>query len=319
MPVTPSRSSRPHAVAAAVLLAAPTLVSAQQAAWAASTTGGRPPIATRIFSEYVSASSLGGNGAEAGFYQVGLQVQVPFPIVGPLSGSLGLGAENRGYTFREFDRLYPGLQSPLDQVIATRVAPGLSYRIDDTWRLFAGASWLTSGGVGTSISSATMWGGAAGALYQWTPGFRLAFGITAAQRVGESVLVVPLLGFNWQIDPKWNLVGGNVADAINGPTLGVQLSRELSERWTVFGLGGFVATFTRFAPDSSIPNGSLRNRAGSVQFGTECRLDDTFTVRLSAGARIFQQYAFRDASGMQLTSANADTSAVVALSLRAAF
>ncbi|MFZ9855764.1 MAG: DUF6268 family outer membrane beta-barrel protein [Limisphaerales bacterium] len=306
-------------LAAALILASPVLVSGQQAAWAASTTGGRPPIAARVFSEYVSTSSLGGNGAEAGFYQVGLQAQVPFPIWGSLSGSLGLGAETRGYDFRNLDRLYPGIQSPLDQVIATRVGPGLSYRIDDKWRLFGGASWLTSGGVGTSISSATMWGGAGGALYQWTPEFRLAFGITAAQRVGESVLVVPLLGFNWQIDPKWSLVGGNVADAINGPTLGVQLSRELSERWTVFGLGGFIATFTRFASDSSIPDGSLRNRAGSIQVGTECRLDDTFTVRLSAGARVFQQYAFRDASGNQVTAANADTSAVVALSVRAAF
>ena len=306
-------------LAAALILASPVLVSGQQAAWAASTTGGRPPIAARVFSEYVATSSLGGNGAEAGFYQVGLQAQVPFPIWGSLSGSLGLGAETRGYDFRNLDRLYPGIQSPLDQVIATRVAPGLSYRIDDKWRLFGGASWLTSGGVGTSISSATMWGGAGGALYQWTPEFRLAFGITAAQRVGESVLVVPLLGFNWQIDPKWSLVGGNVADAINGPTLGVQLSRELSERWTVFGLGGFIATFTRFASDSSIPDGSLRNRAGSIQVGTECRLDDTFTVRLSAGARVFQQYAFRDASGNQVTAANADTSAVVALSVRAAF
>lgn len=276
-------------------------------------------MASRIFSEYVSTSSLGGTGAEAGFYQVGLQAQVPFPISGPLSGSLGLGAETRGYDFQNLDRLQPGLQSPIDQVIATRVAPGLSYRIDDTWRLFAGASWLTSGGVGTSISSATMWGGAAGALYQWTPEFRLAFGVTAAQRVGESVLVVPLIGFNWQITPKWNLVGGNVADAINGPTLGIQLSRQLSDRWTVFGLGGFVETFTRFAPDSPIPNGSLSNRAGSVQFGTECRLDDTFTVRLSAGARIFQRYSFRNDSGNQIASANADTSAVVALSVRAAF
>lgn len=319
MPETPSPFSSSRALAATLLLAAPILVSAQQPAWAVSNTGGRPPIASRIFSEYVSTSSLGGNGAEAGFYQVGLQAQVPFPIHGPLSGSLGLGAENRGYDFRNLDSLHPGIQSPLNQVIATRVAPGLSYRIDDAWRLFAGASWLTSGGVGTSIRSATMWGGAAGVIYQWTPEFRLAVGVTGAQRLGEAFLVVPLLGFNWQINPDWNLVGGNVADAINGPTLGVQLGRQLTERWSVFGLGGFVDTFTRFAPDSTIPDGSLRNRAASVQVGTECRLDDTFTVRLSAGARIFQQYTFRNASGSQLASAGADTSAVVALSVRAAF
>ncbi|MFM7214290.1 MAG: DUF6268 family outer membrane beta-barrel protein [Verrucomicrobiota bacterium] len=319
MPVTPSRSSRPCAVVTTLLLATPPLVSAQQAAWAAATDGGRPPIATRIFSEYVSTSSLGGNGAEAGFYQVGLQAQVPFPISGDLSGSIGVGAENRGYDFRNLDRLYPGIQSPLGQVIATRVAPGLSYRIDDKWRLFAGASWLTSGGVGTSIRSATMWGGAGGVIYQWTPEFRLAVGVTGAQRLGEPFLLVPLLGFNWQIDPDWNLVGGNVADAINGPTLGIQLGRQLTERWSVFGLGGFVDTFTRFATDSTIPDGSLRNRAGSVHVGTECRLDDTFTVRFSAGARIFQQYTFRNASGNQLTSAGAATSAVVALSVRAAF
>ncbi len=319
MPEIPSPISSSRALAATLLLAAPILVSAQQPAWAVSNTGGRPPIASRIFSEYVSTSSLGGNGAEAGFYQVGLQAQVPFPIHGPLSGSLGLGAENRGYDFRNLDSLHPGIQSPLNQVVATRVAPGLSYRIDDAWRLFAGASWLTSGGVGTSIRSATMWGGAAGVIYQWTPEFRLAVGVTGAQRLGEAFLVVPLLGFNWQINPDWNLVGGNVADAINGPTLGVQLGRQLTERWSVFGLGGFVDTFTRFAPDSTIPDGSLRNRAASVQVGTECRLDDTFTVRLSAGARIFQQYTFRNASGSQLASAGADTSAVVALSVRAAF
>lgn len=312
-------SPRSLGISAALLLTAPAVVFAQQPVWAMSTTGGRPPIAARVFSEYVSTSSLGGNGAEAGFYQVGLQAQVPFPIYGPLSGSLGLGAENRGYDFRNLDRLSPGIGSPLDQAIATRVAPGLSYRIDDQWRLFAGASWITSGGVGTSIGSATMWGGAAGALYQWTPEFRIAFGVTTIQRFGESPLVLPLVGFNWQIDPKWTLVAGNVADAINGPTIGVQLSRQLCERWTVFGLGGFIATFTRFAPDSAISNGSLRNMAGSIQVGTECRLDGTFSVRLSAGARVFQQYTFRDGLGNQVTSANADTSAVVALSVRAAF
>lgn len=281
--------------------------------------GGPPPTLVRLISDYVSPSQLGDGGASASFYQVSLQSQIPFPIAGGLTGTLGLGVENRGYDFDQFDTFMPGLASPLDQALAARIAPGLAYRLNDTWRLFAGASWLYTGAVGTSVQEASMWGGSVGALYQVSTLLTLALGLTATERIGYPALVVPLLGFNWKVSPRWTLVGGDVANTIGGPTLGLQASYRLDDQWTLFGVGAYVATFTRLDDDSSITSGAMRYRSAAVLAGVEYTVTPGWMVRLAAGARLAQQYSFLDASSNTLAEDTTGTSATVGLTVRASF
>ncbi|MBN9693282.1 MAG: hypothetical protein J0M24_23820 [Verrucomicrobia bacterium] len=281
--------------------------------------GGPPPTLVRVQSEYVAPSSLGSGGAEASFYQVGAQAQMPFPLIGKLSGNIGLGLENRGYDFKDFSQFLPGVSSPMDQVIAARIGPGLTYQIDDKWRLLAGASWLYAGAVGSSASEAGMWGGLLGALYQWSPSLTLVGGVAVTERLDSSVLVVPILGFNWRIDDRWAVVGGDVANAIDGPTIGAQVSYRLDSRWMLFGLGGYVGTYTRFADDSSLPNGSLRYRSAAALAGAEFSLTPTWVLRLSAGARLAQQYTFRGSDGNDVAEDDTGASPTVSLTVRAAF
>lgn len=282
-------------------------------------TAGRPPTLVRLVTEYVSPSDLGDGGSEASFYQVGLQSQIPFPIAGALTGTLGLGIETRGYDFSDFGQFMTGLDSPMDQSLAGRIAPGLSYRLNDRWRLFTAASWSYAGAVGTSVQDASVWGGNLGAFYQVSTNLTLAMGITATERIGFSALVVPLIGFNWKVNERWTLIGGDVANAINGPTLGLQASYRLDDRWSLFGIGAFVATFTRFDDDSSIRSGSLRYRSAAALAGAEYTLTPGWVVRLWAGARLAQQYSFLDADGNVLAEDTTGTSPTVGLTFRTSF
>jgi len=279
---------------------------------------GPPPTVVRLSSDYVGPATLNG-GAKASFYQVGFQAQIPFPIARELSGNVGLGIENRGYHFSQFGSFLPGFESPLNQAVAARIAPGLAYRLNDRWRLFAGGSWMYSGVLGSLVSEASLWGGAAGAFYQVTPNLTLVGGFGFTERFDAAKLYVPILGFNWRINEQWQLVGGDVANTINGPTLGAQVSYRLNDQWSLFGIGGYEGTFTRLDDSSSIPDGSLRYRSAAALLGFEYEFVPGLVVRVYGGARLAQQYTFRDQEGIDVADDTTGTSPSVGLVLRAAF
>ena len=299
--------------------AAQSIASEGDSGSASRSTGGPPTPLVRLMGDYVFPSSLGEGGAKASFYQVALQTQIPFPIAGRLSGNLGMGIENRGYDFEDFGSFMPGFDSPVDQALAARIAPGLGYRLNDSWRLFTGASWLYTGAAGAAVQESSMWGGSVGALYRASTNLNFAFGLTATERIGYSALVVPLIGFNWTLNSRWSLVGGDVANTISGPTLGLQARYRLDDQWTLLGVGAFVSTFTRLDDDSSIASGSMRYRSAAALVGAEYSFAPGWILRLSGGARLAQQYSFLDASGNTLAEDTTGTSATVGFSLRAAF
>lgn len=280
---------------------------------------GRPQTLVRLSGEYVGPSDLGEGGSKVSFAQVGLQGQIPFALVGALSGNLGLGVQYRGYDIQDPGTFFGGLDAPVDQVLAARIAPGLFYRLNDRWRLFASGSWLYNGAVGSSVSEATLWGGLAGVFYQVSDSFTLVGGFGFSERFDQSNLYIPVLGFRWRIDDRWNLVAGDVATTINGPTLGAQLTYRLDEQWRLFGIGGFEGTFTRLSDESSIPDGSLRYRSAAALVGAEYEFAPGWAARVYAGARIAQQYTFRDADGTDVASDTTGTSPTAGFVLRASF
>ena len=280
---------------------------------------GRPQNLFRLSGEYVGPSDLGEGGSKVSFAQVGLQGQIPVPLMGALSGNLGLGVQYRGYDIQDPETFFGGLEAPVDQVLAARIAPGLSYRLNDRWRLFASGSWLYNGAVGSSVSEATLWGASAGAFYQISDQFTLVGGFSFTERFDQSNLYVPILGFRWRMDDRWSLVAGDVATTLNGPTLGAQLSCRLDDRWTVFGIGGYEGTFTRLSDTSSIPDGSLRYRSAAALVGAEYAFVPGWVARVYAGARIAQQYTFRDAEGVDVANDTTGTSPTAGFVLRAAF
>lgn len=282
-------------------------------------TTGRPPTTVRILGDYVSPSRLGNGGAEASFYQIALQSQIPFPIAGRLTGNLGLGIEHRGYDFDNFEVFLPGTDAPLDNALAARISPGLGYRLNDSWRLFAGVSWLYTGAPGTSVQDASMWGGSVGTFYRLNTNLNLALGLTATERIGYPALFVPLIGFNWTLNSRWTLVGGDVANTISGPTLGLQARYRLDDRWTLVGTGAFVATFTRLDDESSIASGSMRYRSAAALAGVEYSWAPGWMARLSAGARIAQQYSFLDEAGNTIAEDTTGTSATIGVAVRVGF
>jgi|JI10StandDraft_1071094.scaffolds.fasta_scaffold47907_2 long-subunit fatty acid transport protein len=314
-----------------VMAAVPSELNADEASGAASHAGTstgagdgdgfqeRPQTLVRLSGEYVGPSDLGDGGSKVSFAQVGLQGQIPFALVGALSGNLGFGVQYRGYDIQDPGTFFGGLDAPVDQVLAARIAPGLFYRLNDRWRLFASGSWLYNGAVGSSVSEATLWGGLAGVFYQVSDSFTLVGGFGFSERFDQSNLYIPVLGFRWQIDDRWNLVAGDVATTINGPTLGTQLTYRLDKQWRVFGIGGFEGTFTRLSDDSSIPDGSLRYRSAAALVGAEYEFVPGWAARVYAGARIAQQYTFRDADGTDVTSDTTGTSPTAGFVLRASF
>ncbi len=278
-----------------------------------------PSRVVRFMGEYVAPSTLGDGDTKAAFYQMGLQTHLPFPITKDLSGNVGLAIGNRGYQFRSFGDFMPGLESPLDQALIARVAPGVTYRLNQQWRIFATGSWLYSGEVGSSASEAGLWGGSAGVFYDLNSSLTLAGGLSVTERFDRSALYVPLLGLNWRIDEQWTLLAGDVANAVNGPVVGLQASYRLDERWTFFGLGGYTSSFTRFSDSSSIQDGSLNYESGVVLVGVEYAFTPGLVLRLSAGARVAQEYTFRDTNGNDLADDESGASATAGLAVRASF
>ncbi len=270
---------------------------------------GPPPTSLDLYGRYLAESNLGKTGAKASQYDTGVGAYIPFSVTDRLSLSARVGVSYLGYEFHNFSSLLPGHASPLNSAISARVAPGFSYAVNDSWRLFGSGQWQFAGQDGASVQRATLWGAFAGASYQWTPNFNVFVGVAYSQRFYRSSLVLPVAGFDWQINEQWNLaLRGDNGAANSG---GLKLSYRWDESWTFFGRGGYAEREVRLSPKSSIADGSVRFRGAPLEIGTDYHFNQNVTVSVFAGAMVGQDYTFTDAQRHRVLKQNASVAPTV--------
>lgn len=252
---------------------------------------GPPPITVTARSRYIGESQLSHTDTKVTWESGGVGAEVPFSIVGDLSGSVGLSVDYFAADFKNFSSFVPHTGAPIKNGYEVRADPGLHYHYSDKWDFFGSILWQADTADGASLGRSTMWGGAAGAAYQVSTNLSLAFGFAAATRLGYATGYAPFIGVDWRFAPHWKLsLTGDKTDYVS-PV--VRLTYTLDDSWSFFTLGGYETRYIRLDRDSTIPDGTLRYRAGAFQVGASYKASKWLTVTGFTGAQIGQDYKFQ--------------------------
>ena len=157
----------------------------------------------------------------------------------------------------------------------------------------------------------------AGLNYRVSDRLRIGPGFGVFEEIEDGVSVFPILLIDWQITDTLSLETGGGLAATRGP--GLELKSTAISDWTI-GLGARYENFQfRLDENGAVPNGVGEEEAVLTYLTASYELNPAFTVSAVAGMEFAGQLTLRDASGLKVTSDDADPAAYLGLAFNGRF
>ncbi len=227
--------------------------------------------------------------------------------------SLEAGVEHDHYRLFNFDRVLAGAAEPLRDAFRVKLAPTVSYGLNDHWALITSGSLEWSGDPDAENGKSIIVGGFVGARRQFNENFSLTFGGLASTRLADTPRFLPMVGVDWQISRRWRLFtqgpGGQLSYAIrtNGHPL------------TAFVHMAYESREFRLAPDASIPGGVLRDQSYPVGVGLEWHATPAATLTAEVGSAMSGSIRVRDSHDRSVVDRDLQSASFVRIGLNVAF
>ena len=237
-----------------------------------------------------------------------------------LGGSLGfrhslsdstvlIGSVLHEWSDYDFDRagtLFPGAsnaESPFDDLHETALTLGISTRLDNRWSLFArgiiGAGYEN----GADFDDSIVGGGFGGFGYKFSDEFSLSLGLGVLTRLEDDELIVPLIGFRWQIQDDLRLESEGLA---------ANLIWETNDDLELRAFGRYTSRSYRMDDSNDyLPGGAFSDDRFIVGAGADWAVADQITLSIEVGASVWQEYEFFNSSGDKISTRETDPQLMV--------
>jgi len=268
---------------------------------------GDTTFAVRLFGQYFVASDVDDTAGEVDITRAGAGLSFRRTVNDRLALTGSFRHEGSDYDFRDAAGLFPGStdpESPFDNVHESRLSLGVAYQVDEAWSLFA-TGFVGSGyESGADLGDGLFGGVLAGFGYTFSEAFTLRLGVGVRTRIEDDALVLPLIGFRWQINESLRLESEGIA------------LRLLWQTCDELELGLFARYSTRdYRTDEDntfLPDGVFRDDRVTIGGSASWSPSPAFTLRLEAGASVWQEFTFLNSSGDELNSTETDPQFMVA-------
>ncbi|MGQ0629307.1 MAG: hypothetical protein ACT4PL_14550 [Phycisphaerales bacterium] len=220
--------------------------------------------------------------------------------------SLALDAEASVYDFQNATALVAGTDEPLDDAYAAAIVPSVFHAINAEWAVFGGGVFAFAGESDADLGDSFTGGGFGGVRYAFCETFAMSFGLAATSRLEDSVLVLPLIGIEWQVSPTVKFVTER---------LGVRLTAKMNDAWSVGLFGSYQSREYRLEDDNLLPGGVARDRRVPVGAMVTYAPSAAFDATLRAGAVVYQEYRFDDADGDRVSEDHTRAAPFLALNI----
>ena len=238
--------------------------------------------------------------------------------VKPIDAKLALSASLR-FNLLDFRFSSPtafGGVAPWNRIYEPGISVGVSYLLDNGWRLGFVPTVQYSGESGAKFGDAIVWGAVASASKTFSPDLTLGVGVGAFSRI-EKTSVYPFLIVNWRITEKLRLANPFAAGPA-GPA-GLELVYDLGGGWET-GVGGAYRSFRfRNSEDAPTPNSIGQAQMIPVFARIAKNLTPSIQLELMAGATVGNQLKLYDSSGNRLVEEDQDAAPFVALTFSGRF
>ncbi|MGP1310614.1 MAG: hypothetical protein ACTS27_10495 [Phycisphaerales bacterium] len=297
----------PFALVVLAALAAPVAVAQDQSQPEPGRAAVRPPVgpATRLdqarapadFWQFDASARgmVGADGKQSGDFDLA-RVDASLAFNTTLRDDLRLrvsfGTSQSYYDFSDVTTVIPGTDDPWGHMQVYRLGGGLFGRVNETWSWFAGVEGRAAFESGADFGDSLELRGTAGAQYRVSDDLMFTFGVAAGTQIEDDVLVIPLLGIEWDISERTRLASRD---------LGLILSHEIAQDWSLGIFGSFEFRDWRLDDSRSVnPGGVAREKRVVVGAEARYRPSNRFEFALEGGVVAWQKLKGLDDDGRKI-------------------
>lgn len=267
-------------------------------------------LAFETLGMYLDGADVDGSTGDVDIARLGATLRFRHSLSEALTLTGSFRHEWSDYDFEQAAGLFTGAsnaETPFDAVSESGITLGLTAQLDDQWSLFAngviGAGYESGADFGDSIFG----GGFGGFGYRFTDDFSMTLGVGALTRLEDDALVIPLIGFRWQIQDDLRLESEGIS---------TRLVWEANDDLELSAFGRYSSRDYRMDDDNPyLPEGAFSDNRIVIGAAADWQVAERFTLKLEAGASVWQEYKFFNSSGDELSTRETDPQ----LMLRAGF
>lgn len=258
--------------------------------------------------------------ADVSVWRAGSRLTADYQATPAFRIGVGIGSETSGYEFSGFGSLIAGADDdPFDVFNDHRISLSMLYRFEDKWLLFATPGVGAAYEVGADFGDSLTVGGVVGFGYQFTSDFRLGGGVVIQSQIEDEPRILPIISFDWRISDSWRLTNDDRLRFLN-EQLGVNLIYTHDDTFSALIGVGYETRRFRLAEDSSVAgDGVLDDDRLTLGVGATWALDGGVSVRVGAGAVLYQEFDVESSSGRDIESFETDPTAFVGLRVNVDF
>lgn len=271
-------------------------------------------FAIELFGEYLSGADVDGDPGDVDVARAGGEISVRHAVNPRLALTGSFRHEVSDYDFESAGGLFPGStddESPFDDVRESRFALGFAYGIDEFWSVF-GTGFVGAGyESGADFDDALYGGGFAGFGYAFNEAFSLQLGIGVRTRLEDSTLVIPLIGFRWQISDTVSLESEGISARLAWQT-NDELELSLFARYT-------TRDYRTVDNNQYLPDGVFSDDRVVIGARADWEPAPLFSLTLEAGASVWQEFTFYDSDGDEISDSDTDIQFVLGAAIEFRF
>lgn len=248
------------------------------------------------------------NGAgQASVQRFGWDALIGRELDGGSNVIFSLHTEASFYDFKGATSLIAGSSDPFNDVYETALGMSVLSKKVNRRAWFAGFEFYLGGEDNVDLGDALSIGGLGGLRYEVHDDLTITVGLGMRTRLEDDPWVVPFLGFEWQLDPKTELVSEGSS---------VSLRRKLSPDWDLSFGAIYDQRQYRLNDNNALPGGVLRDE--SIQAFGELRWQPSTntSLDLTAGYLLWREFTTRSSSGFAAGEIETDPEPYFGLQLR---
>lgn len=258
-------------------------------------------LAVQLFGEYLTAADVDDTSGDVEVARAGIQFSLRHTVSPQLAYTATLRHETSDYDFSRPAGLFPGstnTESPFDEVHETRASLGFTYGIDEAWSIF-GTGFVGAGYESGARIEDSLFGGAFGGFgYAFNDNFSLRLGLGVRTRQDDDALVIPLIGFVWQLSDDLRLESEGIASRLIWQTTD-DLELSLFARYS-------TRDYRTDKSNDSLPDGVFRDDRVVLGARADWTPNPGFVLKLEAGASIWQRFSFYDQNDDRINRTETD-------------